>query len=79
MSSVLKGNFEPKNKVTVADATKDADRTVEERFETEAMKRLGGSIAFVAKKKIMWDAEPPSKDKPAPAPAAGANKDEDGK
>ena len=28
---------------------------LEERFERTALKRLGGSIAFVSKKKVMWD------------------------
>ena len=28
---------------------------LETRFEKAAMKRLGGSIAFVAKKKVNWD------------------------
>ena len=49
---VLKGNFKTKAKVTVAET---AAPTLEERFEREAMKRLGGSIAFVSKKKVIWD------------------------
>ncbi len=52
MTSVLKGNFETKKKVEVKEQkTED----LETRFEREAMKRLGGSIAFVAKKKVKWD------------------------
>lgn len=47
----LKGNFTPKNKVV----EEDKAETLEERFEREALKRLGGSIAFVSKKKVMWD------------------------
>ncbi|MBX3228116.1 MAG: hypothetical protein KIT84_27175 [Labilithrix sp.] len=58
MSSVLKGNFETKKKVEVADAT-EVPETVEARFEREALKRLGGSIAFVAKKKVIWDKTAP--------------------
>ena len=29
--------------------------SLEERFEKEALKKLGGSIAFVSKKKVLWD------------------------
>jgi len=52
MDSVLKGNFKPKNQV---DVPATAPETLEERFERTALKRLGGSIAFVSKKKVMWD------------------------
>lgn len=54
MSDVLKGNFKTKNAVT-AETNKEA--TLEQRFEKEALKKLGGSIAFVSKKKVMWDAQ----------------------
>lgn len=52
MSDVLRGNFKTKNPVA---GTDDKEKTLEERFEKEAMKRLGGSIAFVSKKNVMWD------------------------
>ena len=52
MTSILKGNFETKKKVEAAADQKD---DLESRFEREAMKRLGGSIAFVKKKKVKWD------------------------
>ena len=52
MSKLLKGNFEPKKPV---EAPAPAPETLENRFEREAMKRLGGSIAYVSKKKVMWD------------------------
>jgi len=53
MSEFLKGNFDTKNDVTIkADEQEDS---LEQRFEKEALKKLGGSIAFVAKKKVMWD------------------------
>jgi len=51
MSSVLKGNFQPQKSV----ALKEQPDDIEQRFEREALKRLGGSIAFVAKKKVIWD------------------------
>ena len=51
MSDVLKGNFKTKRPV----ATKAAsEKTLEEKFENAALKRLGGSIAFVSKRKVMW-------------------------
>jgi hypothetical protein len=53
MSSVLKGNFETKKKVE-AD-TEQKSENLEDRFEREAMKHLGGSIAYVAKKKVDWN------------------------
>lgn len=56
MSEFLKGNFETKNKVTEA-VSSDNEESLEQRFEKEALKKLGGSIAFVAKKKVMWDME----------------------
>lgn len=53
MADILKGNFETKKKAETE--TKDAGDSLEEQFEREAMKRLGGSIAFVSKKKVKWD------------------------
>ena len=55
MSSVLKGNFETKNKVEAPTSADDTESSIEERFEREALKKLGGSIAFVSKKKVSWD------------------------
>lgn len=53
MSSVLKGNYET-GKIIEGVKKKEAE-TLEEKFEHEALKRLGGSIAYVAKKKVSWD------------------------
>ena len=50
MSQVMRGNFEPKKKVSGGDAKEDLNT----RFEREALKRLGGSIAFVSKKKFLF-------------------------
>ena len=67
MSGLLKGNFKTKKKVNL-DESKDKDEnSLENQFEREAFKRLGGSIAFVSKKKVMWS----EKD--------NENKSEDGK
>src|SRR5207244_3932544 len=50
MSQILRGNFTPRNPVEVN--TNDEDLTT--RFEREALKRLGGSIAFVSKKIFLY-------------------------
>lgn len=55
MTSVLKGNFSAANKVE-AKARPEPD-DLDSRFEREAMKKLGGSIAYVAKKKVKWAEE----------------------
>jgi len=52
MSEILKGNFKTKNQVV---DQPQQSRSLEETFEKEALKKLGGSIAFVSKKKVMWD------------------------
>jgi hypothetical protein len=51
MANVLKGNFPTKKEVVAEQKTEE---TLEERFEREALKKLGGSIAFVSKKKVKW-------------------------
>ena len=51
MTGVLKGNYKTQKNVEPNPENDD----LESRFEKEAMKRLGGSIAFVSKKKIKWD------------------------
>jgi hypothetical protein len=53
MSEFLKGNF--KTKKSVASLGTEGVESLEERFEKEALKKLGGSIAFVSKKKVFWD------------------------
>lgn len=53
MSSVLKGNYDTGKKIETK--TEKDTGTLEEKFEREALKRLGGSIAYVAKKKVSWD------------------------
>jgi hypothetical protein len=57
MSHVLKGNFKTRNEVV---APETLPETLEDRFERTALKRLGGSIAFVSKKKVMWEFKPKS-------------------
>ena len=53
MSELLKGNFQPKKQVSA----KEDQNDLETRFEREALKKLGGSIAFVSKKKVKWSAK----------------------
>ena len=48
----LKGNFKTKKEVNSTGT--DGKDSLEERFEQEALKKLGGSIAFVSKKKVLW-------------------------
>ena len=55
MPSILKGNFKTKKTVTLK--KEEIKDDLESRFEKKAMSRLGGSIAFVRKKKVKWDAE----------------------
>ncbi len=57
---ILKGNFKPKKSVTL-EAPKE--ETLEQRFEREAMKRLGGSMAFVRKRQVEWDLDDSDKTK----------------
>ena len=52
MKPVLKGNFSVKREVSLEQAK---ETTLEDQFEKAALKRLGGSIAFVSKRKVMWD------------------------
>jgi hypothetical protein len=61
MTDLLKGNFTPRNAPKLEPV---ASETLEDRFEREALKRLGGSIAFVSKKRVDWGAADPVKPTP---------------
>ena len=50
MANVMKGNFKLRKEVLKS----DEEETLEDRFEKEALKKLGGSIAYVSKKKAKW-------------------------
>ena len=54
MSDLLKGNFKTKKKIKPEKTENNEGDNLEAQFEKEALKRLGGSIAFVSKKKVMW-------------------------
>lgn len=59
MSGLLRGNFTPQKDVIDTSST---DESLENRFEKEALKKLGGSIAYVAKKEVLWgDEDDPTK------------------
>ena len=53
MNEILKGNFKTQREVGSLDTREEV--SLEDRFEKEALKKLGGSIAFVSKKKVLWD------------------------
>lgn len=53
MSDLLKGNFEPRKQVK----GEKREDTAEEVFEREALRNLGGSVAFVSRKKFVWTGE----------------------
>lgn len=59
MSKLLKGNFTPSKPVH----DEVPQLSLEDQFELAALKRLGGSITFVARKKVMWDLAAPQNDK----------------
>ncbi len=56
MDKFLKGNYEIKNFKN--EEGKDKETNSSEVFETKALEKLGGSIAFVMKSnKFVWDEE----------------------
>jgi len=54
MNDILKGNFKVKNEVKDK-KKKETTNELENQFEKEALKNLGGSIAFVSKRKVLWE------------------------
>lgn len=61
MAEILRGNFTLKKRVDIEEVKDD----LSSRFEREALKRLGGSIAFVSKKKFLFGM---SAEEPGPRP-----------
>ncbi len=53
MSELLKGNFEVKHKLTVADTDAAADFNNE--FKKKALESIGGSMVFVEREMLFWD------------------------
>ena len=50
MDELLRGNYP----IAQPEAANDEQRSLEDRFEEAALKRLGGSITFVARRKVVW-------------------------
>jgi hypothetical protein len=71
MAQILRGNFEPRNSPNVELPSTD-DLT--SRFEAEALRRLGGSIAFVSKKKFTLGLEAHRREAEAPNASNGAKR-----
>lgn len=61
MANYLKGNYEVKGDV---DTPEKKSETASDAFEDAALRRLGGSIAYVARKKFLWQGEDESAEKP---------------
>jgi hypothetical protein len=61
MSQFLRGNFEAKQPVQAVESEEDR---LNSQFERTAMKRLGGSIAFVSKKGFVWTGDEGEQTKP---------------
>lgn len=53
MNGVLKGNY--KLDKNVQSKMEMENENLEEEFEKEALRNLGGSICYVSKKKVNWD------------------------
>jgi len=50
--SMLKGNYKLKKKISKKKLSKEDE--LEKKFESEASRRLGGSMVYVSKKKVNW-------------------------
>lgn len=58
MDELLRGNYP----IEQPQQAEPAQRTLEDEFELAALKRLGGSITFVAKRKVVWTDEADASD-----------------
>ena len=60
MTQFIKGNYDlPAKKGGRKDKkpVEKAEPTLQEHFEQKALEKLGGSIAFVAKRSLVWHGE----------------------
>ena len=57
--SMLKGNYKLRKEINKKKLSREDE--LEKKFESEASKRLGGSMVYVSKKKVNWTLN--SKDK----------------
>ena len=53
---MLKGNYKLKKKKSKKKLSKEDE--LEKKFESEASRRLGGSMVYVSKKKVNWNLKP---------------------
>jgi len=56
MSDLLKGNFKTKKELLTPDNVAQ-DKAHADVFEAKALEKLGGSIAFVSKSKLVWSGD----------------------
>ena len=54
MDEFLRGNYSIKQ----PEAEAEDGPSLEDQFELAALKRLGGSITFVARRKVVWPDDP---------------------
>jgi hypothetical protein len=71
MSKLLRGNFEARGDVRVGSNGED----LETKFERAALARLGGSIAYVSRKKFLWNGDGDGEEKQMPAEGRAAQYD----
>ena len=50
--SILKGNYKLRKEINKKKFSREDE--LEKKFESEASKRLGGSMVYVSKKKVNW-------------------------
>ena len=61
MPEFLKGNFKTRR---IVQQDQDSSDRINEEFERTALKRLGGSIAFVSRKGFIWEGDENDRRKP---------------
>ena len=54
MDEILRGNYP----ITQPEVSPEQAPSLEDELELAELKRLGGSITFVAKRKVVWTDEP---------------------
>jgi hypothetical protein len=53
MDELLRGNYP----IAQPETEQAPERSLEDEFELAALKRLGGSITYVARRKVLWNDE----------------------
>jgi hypothetical protein len=54
MDELLRGNYP----LAQPQCEQTSESSLEDEFEMAALKRLGGSITYVARRKVIWTEEP---------------------